>query len=142
MQIPNDPMREILRRLRHRGTRKSSEISSPLFQHFQRRASRRSEAPRIRAGPLSEFLGLTVSFRDDGGDVIASLTLFTEKMAKLVELAQRPGSPGTASLGALQKPAGKLRLAQTAAISGLGRAVLKPVFQLVPKSVGPISKGQ
>ena len=42
---------------------------------------------KSEASPFLEYSGLNVSFRDDGGDVIASLTLPEEKIAKLVEPA-------------------------------------------------------
>ena len=39
-------------------------------------------------GTFLEFLGLTVSFRGDGGHIIASLSLAAEKIQKLVELVR------------------------------------------------------
>ena len=74
---------------------------------------------------LLEFLGPTFSFRDDGGDVIATLALSKEEIRKLADLARQLCFARTE----LRKLAGKLRFAQTAVMGRLGRAAWRPSYE-------------
>ena len=44
---------------------------------------------RREAGSFLGFLGLTISLRDDGGDVIASLVLPKQKIKKIADSARQ-----------------------------------------------------
>ena len=71
-----------------------------FFVRFNGALSVEPKRHKSEASPPLEFLGYTGTFRDDGGNVIATLTPPEEKIAKLVELAQQLGVQGTASLAA------------------------------------------
>ena len=71
-----------------------------FFVRFNDALSVELKRHESEASPPLQFLGLTVTFRDDGGHVVASLTPAEEKIAKLVELAQQLGAQGTVSLAA------------------------------------------
>ena len=89
------------------------------------------EEGKSEFGALLERLGLAGSFRDDGGHVIASLSLAKEKAQELVGLIREPANQQAASLARLQKLAGRLRLAQAAAMGRFGRAALRPIYELI-----------
>ena len=91
---------------------------------------------KFEAGPFFGFPGFSASFRDDGGDVIASLALSENEIAKLVALVEEVARQDSASLAALQKLAGKLRLTQTAITGRFYRAALKPICELFAKEGG------
>ena len=56
-----------------------AELNGALFVALKDHAS--------EAGSFLEFSGLMASFREDGGDVIASLAFSEAKIKELVELA-------------------------------------------------------
>ena len=65
------------------------------------------EPTKPKAGSFLEFLGLAASYRDDGGDVIASLALSETEIKRLVEFAEDLAKQDFAALATLQKLAGK-----------------------------------
>ena len=83
-------------------------------------------------------MDLAASFREDGGDIVASLALSKAKIKKLVELAKEMASQDFASVAAPLKLAGKLRFAQTAILGMFGRAALEPIYELILKEAGAI----
>ena len=66
---------------REKAFRAITEINDALFANLKKR---KSEATSLLESP-----GLPVSFRDDGGDVFASLALRKEKIRKIVDLAKK-----------------------------------------------------
>ena len=99
------------------------------------------KARKSEAISVLDFLGIAVGFRDDGCDVIASLTHSKEKVEKLVGLVEWLNAQGTASLAAPQKLAGKLFFRQTAVMGRFGRSALKPIYGLVAKGGGACPQG-
>ena len=91
-------------------------------------------------GTLLEFLGLTISFRNDGSSTLASLSLSPEKIQKLVEMIEALSSQHSAALAHLQKLAGRLCFTQTAIMSRFGRAALRPIYELISKGGGALSR--
>ena len=127
----------LLRRFRDRSRESFGENSSPHLHGTQRRAISRSvELREDAAGSQLEFLGFTVSFRDDGGDVIAGSALSKGRAQKLVEFAKKLNLGGAASIATLQKFSGKLRLAQTATMGRFGRADVKPKYESIAEGAG------
>ena len=92
------------------------------------------------AGPSSEFLGLAVSFRTDGEDVIASLALSEREIQKLVELASVLAERRAVALATLRKLAGNLPFTQRATMGRLGRAALKPVYEPIATGRGAVTR--
>ena len=72
-------------------------------------------------------MGLTVSCRDDGGDIIASLTPSKEKIGQLVALPEQLVTQGKASVAVLQKLAGKLRFARQLSLVDLDGRLKSPI---------------
>ena len=91
-------------------------------------------------GTLLEFLGLTISFRNDGSPVLASLSLSPEKNSKLVEMIEALSRQKSAALAHVQKLAGRLCFTQTAIMGRFGRAALRPIYELISKGGGPLSR--
>ena len=68
--------------------------------------------------------------------MIASLALSESEIKKLVEFAGDPAQQDSAALATIQKLAGKLAFTQTAIAGRIGRAALKPIFELIAKGSG------
>ena len=98
-----------------------------IFATFKKPLLVISKGNKSEYGALLEFLGLVISFRGDGGPVLASLSLAGEKIQKLVEMIEELASQHAASLARLQKFAGRLRFTQTAIMGRFGRAALGPL---------------
>ena len=92
------------------------------------------------ASSFLEFLGLSASFRGDGGDAIAILALPETEIRRLVESVRDMSQQDSASLAALQKLAGKVRFAQRAIIGGIGRAALNSFYELLAKKGGALPR--
>ena len=79
------------------------------------------------SGYRLQSLWLTLSCRDDDPEIIASLSLFPERIGKLMEMAKDMRRPGAASVASLRKLASKLCFAKTTATGRFGGAALKPI---------------
>ena len=79
------------------------------------------------AGYRLQSLWLTLSCRDDDPEIIASLSLFPERIGKLIEMAKGMRRQGAASVAPLRKPASKLCFAKPTAPGRFGGASLKPM---------------
>ena len=71
---------------------------------------------------------------------MASLSLSQEKILKLVKMIEELSCQHSAALAHLQKLAGKLRFTQTAIMGRFGRAALRPVYELISKGGGTLSR--
>ena len=91
---------------------------------------------KSEASCFLEYLGLSASPSDDGGDAVASLALSETEIRKIVEFANEMSRQDSASAAALRKLAGKLRSAPTAIMGRFGRAATKPVYELIAKQGG------
>ena len=92
-------------------------------------------------GALIEFLGLAMSFRTDEGPILASLSLWQEKILKLVRMIEKLSCQHSAALAHLQKLAGRLCFTQTAITGRSGRAALRPIYELISRGGGALSRG-
>ena len=90
-------------------------------------------------GTFLEFLGLIISFRNDGSPILASLSLSPEKIRKLVEMIEALSSQNSVALAHLQKLAGRLCFTQTSIMGRFGRAALRPIYELISQGGGPIT---
>ena len=107
-----------------------------VFASFNKALIIISKEKKSGYGALTEFLGMVIRFRNDGGSVLASLPLAEEKIQELVKMIEEPAGQNAASLARLQKLAGRLRFTRTAVMGRFGRAavragggVLSPVFR-------------
>ena len=75
---------------------------------------------KSEAGSSAEYPGLAASFRDDGGDVIASQALPEIGIKKLVEFVEDLAKQDFAALATLQRLAGKLSFTRTAIMGRFG----------------------
>ena len=80
-----------------------------------------------------EFPGLSAGFRGDSGDMIGSLALSENEIAKIVELVEEMAIKEPVAAAAFQKLAGELCFTQTAILGTFGRAALKPIYKLIAK---------
>ena len=90
-------------------------------------------------GTLLEFLGLTISFWNDGSPTLASLSLSQEKIRKLVQMIEALSTQHSVALAHLQKLAGKLCFTQTAIMGRFGRAALRPIYELISQGGGTLT---
>ena len=95
---------------------------------------------KSEAGSSSEFLGLAASFRDDGGNVIASRASSGTEIKKRVGFAEDLAKQDFAALATPQKLAGKLSFTQTAILGRFGRSVLQPIYELIARGRGAVSR--
>ena len=79
-----------------------------IFASFNQALMIISKDSKSEFGILLEFLGLAISFRNDGSSTLASLSLPPEKIHKLVEMIEALSSQHSAALAHLQKLAGRL----------------------------------
>lgn len=81
-----------------------------------------------------------MSFRGDGGHVIAGSSLAAETIRKLAELARELAAQESAPLAHLRKSAGKLRFTQTAVMGRFGQAASSPIYELIADGGGRLSR--
>ena len=111
-----------------------------IFTSFNRALLIILKDSKSEFGTLLEFLGLTISFRNDGSPTLASLSLSHEKIQKLVEMIEALSSQHSAALAHVQKLAGRLCFTQTAIMGRFGRAALRPIYELISKGGGTLSR--
>ena len=91
---------------------------------------------KSEAGPMLEFLGFSISSRDECAEVIAGLSLSRERVEKIVAMVKEMKRQKGASLASSEELAGELRSAQTAVMSRFRRAALRAAHGLICEEGG------